>query len=174
MYSEQWQLRMRWAMSRAKPLSLLLIAISWILANTAWLSIGEQQLTGTEISQLLNLLPAISVLLVFIASYQRFAAAIGTLAAISMLIFAVLALTSDFEGSAAAIAIYESISGIQGAGPGDVDVATNQSITNLIAAASGIAAAAFLAISAFKPAQRSVKKRQVTEDNRALWDEQGD
>ncbi len=151
MYSEQWQLRMRWAMSRAKPLSLLLIAISWILANTAWLSIGEQQLTGTEISQLLNLLPAIS-----------------------MLIFAVLALTSDFEGSAAAIAIYESISGIQGAGPGDVDVVTSRSITNLIAAASGIAAAAFLAISAFKPAQRSVKKRQVTEDNRALWDEQGD
>lgn len=165
---------MRWEMTRARPISLLLIAASWILANTAWLSIGEQQLTGTEISQLLNLLPGISLLLIFISSYQRFAAVLSSLAAISMLIFALLALTSNFESSAAAIAIFESISGIQGAGSGDVDVATNRSMTNLVAATTGLGAAVLLTINALRPAPRSVAKRQVVEDNRALWDEQGD
>ena len=165
---------MRWEMTRARPISLLLIAASWILANTAWLSSGEQQLTGTEISQLLNLLPGISLLLIFISSYQRFAAVLSSLAAISMLIFALLALTSNFESSAAAIAIFESISGIQGAGSGDVDVATNRSMTNLLAATTGLGAAVLLTINALRPAPRNVAKRQVVEDNRALWDEQGD
>lgn len=165
---------MRWEMTRVKPISLLLIAISWILANTAWLSIGDQQLTGTEISQLLNLLPAIALLLIFIASYQRLAAVLNSLAAVSMFIFGLIALASDFDSSAAAIAIYESISGIQGAGPGDVDVLTEQSISNLIAAATALGAGLLLLFGALKPAPRNVIRRQVEEDNRALWDEQGD
>ncbi len=54
-----------------KSLAILTIAISWILANTAWLTIAEEALVGTELIQLLNLLPAIALFLIFIASYRK-------------------------------------------------------------------------------------------------------
>ena len=76
-----------------KALSILAIAISWILANTAWLAIGEEDLVGTELIQLLDLLPAISLLLIFIASYRKLEKTLQLLAGLAMTGFVYLTLS---------------------------------------------------------------------------------
>lgn len=157
-----------------KSLAILTIAISWTLANTAWLTIGEEELVGTELIQLLNLLPAIALLLIFIASYRKLEKTLLLLAAAAMTSFALLAVFTDLTSTAAAIKVYEALSGIQGAGASDVEVASVTSLMPWVSVGVAIIAIAFLVLSAFKPGSRSEIKRQEVEDNRALWDEQGD
>lgn len=157
-----------------KALAILAIAISWILANTAWLTIGDEDLVGTDLSQLLNLLPAISLLLIFIASYRKLEKTLQLLAGLAMTGFVYLALTTDLTGTAAATKIYESLSGIQGAGPTDIDLPSRASFMPWVSAAFAVASVTFALLSALRPTTRTQTKRQEVEDNRALWDGQSD
>lgn len=157
-----------------KALAILAIAISWILANTAWLTIGEEDLVGTELIQLLNLLPAISLLLIFIASYRKLEKTLQLLAGLAMTGFVYLALTTDLTSTAAATKIYESLSGIQGAGPTDIDLPSSSSFMPWVSAAFAVASVALALLSALRPTTRTQTKRQEVEDNRALWDGQSD
>lgn len=160
-------------MNRFKSIGILLLGVTWILANTAWLNIGSEPLTGTELSQLFNLLPAISLLLVFIASYRKFERALLLIAALVMLGFAVLATTLRFDQTAAATAIYESLSGIQGASPLDVDVSTGVTLLPWVAALTAVLASVALVVASLRQSEKVRTKRQEVDDNRALWDEQG-
>lgn len=160
-------------MNRFKSIGILLLGVTWILANTAWLNIGSEPLTGTELSQLFNLLPAISLLLVFIASYRKFERALLLIAALVMLGFAVLAATLRFDQTAAATAIYESLSGIQGATALDVDVSTGVTLLPWVAALTAVLASVALVVASLRQSEKVRTKRQEVDDNRALWDEQG-
>jgi len=156
-----------------KTLTIIAVAISWVLANTAWLTIGDEALVGTELVQLLNLLPAIALLLIFISSYRKLERALLLITALSMSVFVYLAVATELSSTSAATKIYESLSGIQGAGPSDVDIESVVSYMPWLAAALALISVALSALSALKPAARSLAKRQEVEDNRALWDEQG-
>ncbi|NBU23685.1 MAG: hypothetical protein EBS38_07255 [Actinobacteria bacterium] len=160
-------------MNRFKSIGILLLGVTWILANTAWLNIGSEPLTGTELSQLFNLLPAISLLLVFIASYRKFERALLLIAALVMLGLAVLATTLRFDQTAAATAIYESLSGIQGATALDVDVSTGVTLLPWVAALTAVLASVALVVASLRQSEKVRTKRQEVDDNRALWDEQG-
>ncbi len=157
-----------------KPFAIVTIAISWVLANTGWLVIGDDALVGTELVQLLNLLPAISLLLIFISSYRKLERTLMFIASFTMAVFVYLAVATDFSSTAAATKIYESLSGIQGAGPADVEIASVVSQMPLLTAAIAVISVGFSALSALKPAAKSLSKLQEVEDNRALWDEQKD
>lgn len=160
-------------MHNYKTLTIIAVAISWVLANTAWLTIGDEALVGTELVQLLNLLPAIALLLIFISSYRKLERALLLITALSMSVFVYLAVATELSSTSAATKIYESLSGIQGAGPSDVDIESVVSYMPWLAAALALISVALSALSALKPAARSLAKRQEVEDNRALWDEQG-
>lgn len=157
-----------------RALAILAIAISWILANTAWLTIGEEDLVGTELIQLLNLIPAISLLLIFIASYRKLEKTLQVLAAIAMTGFVYLSLATDLTSTTAATKIYESLSGIQGAGSTDIDLPSSRSFMPWFSAAFAVASVALTLLSALRPTARAQTKRQEVEDNRALWDGQSD
>lgn len=161
-------------MTSYKSIAILSIAVSWVLANTAWLSIGQEQLAGTELIQLLNLLPAIALLLIFISSYRKFQRSLLLSAALAMAGFSYLAIFSDLTKTAAAIKIYESLSGIQGAGPSDVEVLSISTLMPWFAAAFSLASLALTVLTALKPGVKAETKRLELEDNRALWDEQSD
>jgi hypothetical protein len=155
-------------------LAILAVAISWVLANTAWLSIGDEDLVGTELIQLLNLIPGISLLLIFIAGYRKLEKSLLVLSAVAMTGFVYLALTTELTSTTAATKIYESLSGIQGAGPADIDLPSNPSLMPWFSAAATLVAVVLTLLSALKPTEKAQIKRQEVEDNRALWDEQSD
>ena len=157
-----------------RALAILAIAISWILANTAWLTIGEEELVGTELIQLLNLIPAISLLLIFIASYRKLEKTLHALAAMAMASFVYLSTATDLTATSAATKIYESLSGIQGAGPTDIDLHSSSSFMPWVCATVATIAIVLILLSALRPTLRAEAKRQEVEDNRALWDGQGD
>ncbi|MEY4990319.1 MAG: hypothetical protein RIS08_545 [Actinomycetota bacterium] len=157
-----------------RALAILAVAISWVLANTAWLSIGDEDLVGTELIQLLNLIPGISLLLIFIAGYRKLEKSLLVLSAVAMTGFVYLALTTELTSTTAATKIYESLSGIQGAGPADIDLPSNPSLMPWFSAAATLVAVVLTLLSALKPTEKAQIKRQEVEDNRALWDEQSD
>lgn len=154
--------------------SLALInALLWVLVNVAWLNVGSEQLTGSQLSNALNLLPAISLIMLLISAYKKFQRSLWLASGLSSGLVAAVIFFSDFASSPAVVSILEAMTGIQNATPADAGVVLNLGIMAWISA--GVSIAALLASVYFatkKPAARKSETLKQSDDNRSLWDEQ--
>ena len=157
--------------------SLGLLALShallWVFVNTAWLRVGSQDLTGSQLSNTLNLLPAISLIMVFISAYKKFQRSLWIGSGITSGFVAVIALSTDFAKSPAVVEILEALTGIQNATPADAGLTLTMGPMVWVSAATGILALVLGVLLAVRPPTPSTRTSQIkTEDNRTLWDEQ--
>jgi len=151
----------------------LINALLWVLVNVGWLSVGSEQLTGSQLNNLLNLLPAIALLMIFISAYKRFQRTLWIGSGVTSALVAVIVITSDFAKSPAVIEILEGLTGIQNATPADAGLILTAGpmvwVSSLISLLTLVLA---LFLAARPPQQQVVEKEQKIEDNRSLWDEQ--
>jgi chromate transport protein ChrA len=151
----------------------LINALLWVLVNVGWLSVGSEQLTGSQLNNLLNLLPAIALLMIFISAYKRFQRTLWIGSGVTSALVAVIVITSDFAKSPAVIEILEGLTGIQNATPADAGLILTAGpmvwVSFLISLLTLVLA---LFLAARPPQQQVVEKEQKIEDNRSLWDEQ--
>lgn len=157
--------------------SLGLLALShallWVFVNTAWLRVGSQDLTGSQLSNTLNLLPAISLIMVFISAYKKFQRSLWIGSGITSGFVAVIALSTDFAKSPAVVEILEALTGIQNATPADAGLTLTMGPMVWVSAATSIVALVLGVLLAVRPPTPSTRTSQIkTEDNRTLWDEQ--
>lgn len=157
--------------------SIGLLALShsllWVFVNTAWLSVGQQDLTGSQLSNTMNLLPAIALIMVFISAYKKLQRSLWVGSGIASGLVGVIALTTDFSKAPAVVEILESLTGIQNAIPADAGIVLTpgpmlwvSAITSLVA----LGVSVWLAIK--PPLAKSKDVAAAIEDNRSLWDEQ--
>lgn len=157
--------------------SLGLLALShallWVLVNTAWLTVGSEQVTGSQLSNTLNLLPAISLIMVFISAYKKFQRTLWSASGVTSGLVAVIAITTDFAKSPAVVEILEKLTGIQNATPADAGLILTPGPMVWISAAASFVAVAVSVYAVVRPPQARNREREAeTEDNRSLWDEQ--
>lgn len=151
----------------------LVNALLWVLVNVGWLSVGSEQLTGSQLNNIFNLLPAIALLMIFISAYKRFQRSLWVGSGVVSGLVAVVVVTSDFAKSPAVIEILEGLTGIQNATPADAGlILTAGPMVWVSALVSVLAFALSLFMAARPPQQQAVQKEQKIEDNRSLWDEQ--
>lgn len=148
-------------------------ALLWVLVNTAWLRVGPQDLTGSQLSNTLNLLPAIALLMVFISAYKKFQRSLWVASGVTSGLVGVIAITSDFAKSPAVVEILESLTGIQNATPGDAGLILTPGPMVWISSTVSLLAFFVSLYVTLRPAQQSAKQKEAeTADNRSLWDEQ--
>lgn len=148
-------------------------ALVWILVNTAWLNVGSEELTGSQLSNALNLLPAISLIMVFISAYKKFQRSLWIGSGLTSGLVALIALTTDFAKSPAVVEILENLTGIQNATPADAGLILTPGPMLWISAAASLLALGVSVLLTIRPPQPRVVQREAeTEDNRSLWDEQ--
>ena len=157
--------------------SLGLLALShallWILVNTAWLDVGSEQLTGSQLSNTLNLLPAIALIMVFISAYKKLQRTLWIGSGLTSALVGVIALTTNFAQSPAVVEILENLSGVQNATPADAGlILTAGPMIWVSAITSVIALGLSLLLAIRPPQQRSKEVAAAIEDNRSLWDSQ--
>lgn len=148
-------------------------ALLWVLVNTAWLSVGTEELTGSQLSNTLNLLPAISLIMIFISAYKKLQRTLWVGSGISSAMVAVIAVTSDFAKSPAVVEILENLTGIQNATPADAGLILTPGPMVWISSGVSVLALGMSIFLTLRPPQARVQQRETqTEDNRSLWDEQ--
>lgn len=148
-------------------------ALLWVLVNTAWLRVGSQDLTGSQLSNTLNLLPAIALLMVFISAYKKFQRSLWVASGVTSGLVGVIAITSDFAKSPAVVEILESLTGIQNATPGDAGLILTPGPMVWISSTLSLLAFFVSLYVTLRPAQQSARQKEAeTADNRSLWDEQ--
>jgi chromate transport protein ChrA len=148
-------------------------AIIWVLANVAWFRAGSELLTGTQLNQLLNLLPAISLIMVFISAYKKLSRTLWVTSGALAIVVALIALLSDFSLSSAAIRVFEAVSGIQNATATQAGLETEVLVWPYVTAAIAIAVAGFSLYASWgKLPAAQLKKQQEVDDNRSIWDQQ--
>ncbi len=148
-------------------------ALLWVLVNTAWLRVGSQDLTGSQLSNTLNLLPAIALLMVFISAYKKFQRSLWVASGVTSGLVGVIAITSDFAKSPAVVEILESLTGIQNATPGDAGLILTPGPMVWISSTVSLLAFFVSLYVTLRPAQQSARQKEAeTADNRSLWDEQ--
>ncbi len=157
--------------------SLGLLALShallWIFVNTAWLDVGSEQLTGSQLSNTMNLLPAIALIMVFISAYKKLQRTLWIGSGITSGLVGVIALTTNFAQSPAVVEILENLSGIQNATPADAGLTLTAGPMVWVSAITSIVALGLSLLLAIKPPQpKSKEVAAAIEDNRSLWDEQ--
>lgn len=157
--------------------SLGLLALShallWIFVNTAWLDVGSEQLTGSQLSNTLNLLPAIALIMVFISAYKKLQRTLWIGSGLTSALVGVIALTTNFAQSPAVVEILENVSGVQNATPADAGlILTAGPMIWVSAITSVIALGLSLLLAIRPPQQRSKEVAAAIEDNRSLWDSQ--
>lgn len=163
---------------RAKRLGgLALIGAWWVSINLAWVQVGNEELTGGELSPVLNLLPAIAAVSVFISMYQKPGVILGLVASSLSFIGAWLSVSTQWQNSAEVVEILEQISGIMNADQHASGVRVLVSIVPAISAGIAFASGIFLARASFGKRSSSSKteidEAASTNDPRTLWDEQG-
>lgn len=148
-------------------------ALLWVLVNVGWLSVGSEQLTGSQLNNIFNLLPAIALLMIFISAYKRFQRSLWIGSGVVSALVAVVVITSDFAKSPAVIEILEGLTGIQNATPADAGlILTAGPMVWVSFTVSLLAFVLALFLAARPPQQQVVEKEQKIQDNRSLWDEQ--
>lgn len=143
------------------------------MVNIAWLNVGDEQLTGSQLNNALNLLPAISLIMLLISAYKRFQRSLWLASGVSSGLVSLVVFVSDFSASPAVVAVLQTMTGIQNATPADAGITLNLGIAAWLSAGLSIVAllaSLFFAISN-KQAAASKRAEQST-DNRSLWDEQ--
>jgi len=157
--------------------SLGLLALSqallWIFVNTAWLDVGSEQLTGSQLSNTMNLLPAIALIMVFISAYKKLQRTLWIGSGITSGLVGVMALSTDFAQSPAVVEILENLSGVQNATPADAGIILTAGPMIWVSVVSSFVAFALGILLAIKPPKPKSKEiAAAIEDNRSLWDEQ--
>lgn len=145
----------------------IFIAGTWSLLLLPWVVVGELTLTGTELSDVLAVLPAIAILILLISLYGRLSRTLRIMAAVVLGVSAYLALSTDFAYTAASIALQESITGVAG------EDSLGQSLeTSLIFGASQLMAA-LLSLALLRASSSAKKRSENMElDARGLWESQ--
>ena len=162
-----------------KPLFFLTLASLawWITINLTWVSVGDKDFTGGNLSPVLNLMPGIALLMVFISAYGRLRRSLLIGIALIAGYAGYLSLFTDWIGSSAVTAEFERLTGIAGGDHSALNVATGVSAAPTVAAAlAGLVAGLAIYSTARKPAPGKTPstEEEVDDgpDNRALWDEQ--
>ena len=160
---------------RSKLLALAsLIALWWILVNVAWVTVGQNQLTGGQLMPVLNLIPGIALTGIFIAFYRKLVRTLLILVTTALGFATFATFTSDWSSAEAVISVLEQLSGVMNADQhaAGVSVVLSPAIY-LSGAVSGIAAIMAL-VFAFgnRALERKIVVDLAREDNRSLWDEQ--
>jgi hypothetical protein len=151
----------------------LVHAVLWITVNVGWLEVGGEQLTGSQLNNALNLLPAISLIMLLISAYRRFQRSLWVASGLSSGFVSVVVFLSDFSKSPAVVSVLEAMTGIQDAVPSDAGISLVLGPAAWIASGlslSALGASVYFAIR--KPIQSVVQKQEQSADNRSLWDEQ--
>lgn len=157
--------------------SLGILALShaavWVLVNVGWVTVGSESLTGAQLNTTLNLLPAISLIMVFISAYKKLQRTLWISAGVITAIVALVALTSDFSSSPAVVLIFESLTGIQGATAADAGLTVSAGFVVYLTAAVSLLTLVISVAAAFAGGKRAaISAKENTQDNRSLWDEQ--
>lgn len=148
-------------------------ALLWIFVNTAWLDVGAEQLTGSQLSNTLNLLPAIALIMVFISAYKKLRRSLWISSGITSGMVGVIALTTDFSKSPVVVEILENLTGIQNASAADAGlILTAGPMVWVSVITSAVALALSLLLAIQPPQQKAKAEATLVEDNRSLWDEQ--
>ena len=162
---------MRWPV-KTNLAALATWAISWVLINTAWIAVGDTQLTGSELAAIANLVPAIAILAIFISRYRTLALVGKIFSAALALSFLLWMILTDPSRSPAVIHILESISGIQNATAEQAAVEIERLPMFYVASAS----LALTSLVNLLTAQAKGRSREdldsLQDENRSLWDEQ--
>jgi glucan phosphoethanolaminetransferase (alkaline phosphatase superfamily) len=154
-------------LARGTFIVLLLIAASWSLLLLPWVAVGDQNLTGAELSDLLALLPALAILFLLIALYGRMTRALRVTAAVVLWVGAYLAFSTDFSTVAASIALQESITGIAGESSIGQTLATPTAF-GIIQLVLG-----FLSLALLKTKLGKINRSEnYDSDTRGLWESQ--
>jgi len=147
--------------------------VLWITVNVGWLQVGSEQITGSQLNNALNLLPAISLIMLLISAYKRFQRSLWLASGLSSGLVAVIVFFSDFSKSPAVVKVLEAMTGIQNATPADAGISISLGAAAWISAGISLAAlAASIYFVIKKPAHSVVAKQEQSADNRSLWDEQ--
>lgn len=157
--------------------SLGLLALShallWIFVNTAWLDVGAEQLTGSQLSNTMNLLPAIALIMIFISAYKKLRRTLWISSGITSGMVGVIALTTDFSKSPVVVEILENLTGIQNASAADAGlILTAGPMVWVSVITSAVALTLSLLLAIQPPQQKAKAEAAAVEDNRSLWDEQ--
>ncbi len=148
-------------------------ALLWIFVNTAWLSVGSEQLTGSQLSNTMNLLPAIALVMVFISAYKKLQRTLWIGSGIASGFVGLIAVTTNFAQSPAVVEILESLTGVQNATPADAGLILTAGPMVWVSVATSFVAFALSILLAIKPpTPKSKEVAAAIEDNRSLWDEQ--
>jgi hypothetical protein len=148
-------------------------ALLWILVNTPWVRVGNTELTGAEYLPLLNLLPAISLIMIFIAAYKKFARTLWGLSGVLAWVSAVQLPIANEETNAAVLGILETISGIRNATAAQAGVEVSVGPLAWIWFGFALLVGGFAVWLSFSQTQsKSVVKEVEQGDNRSIWDEQ--
>lgn len=146
----------------------LVIGATWSLLLLPWVQISETALTGAELSDLLPLLPGLSVLMLLIALYRRGTRLLQSLSAATLLTSAFLSFTTDFRVSPASIQAQEALSGLAG-GAG---LATQTINPTLFGLSQIVAATLCIVLLSREPKPRSSDSIKDETDPRGIWESQ--
>lgn len=148
-------------------------ALLWVMVNVGWLRVGTEELTGSQLNNTLNLLPAIALIMVFISAYKKLQRSLWLGSGITSGLVALVVVTSDFAKSPAVVKILEGLTGIQNATPADAGLTLTPGVMVWVSVFVSVAALLLSIYSILRPVgQVEVKKTAKVEDNRSLWDEQ--
>lgn len=148
-------------------------ALLWVMVNVGWLRVGTEELTGSQLNNTLNLLPAIALIMVFISAYKKLQRSLWLGSGITSGLVALVVLTSDFAKSPAVVKILEGLTGIQNATPADTGLTLTPGVMVWVSVFVSVAALLLSIYSILRPVgQVEVKKTAKVDDNRSLWDEQ--
>lgn len=154
-------------MNRWILLLIPFIAASWSLLLLPWVAVGEQTLTGAELSDLSTLLPALAILILLISLYGKLTKLLKLMSVVALWLGAYLALSTDFSTVAASIALQESITGVAGESSLGQSLATS-AIFGVSQIVAGILCLALLKV----PASRGSRSDNSELDPRGLWESQ--
>lgn len=162
-----------------KPLFLITLASLawWIAVNLTWVTVGDKDFTGGNLSPVLNLMPGIALLMIFISAYGKLRKSLLIGIALISGYAGYLTLFTDWIASSAVTAEFERLTGIAGGDHSALNVATGISAAPTVAAALAFMVTGLtIYATARKPAQAKKRSSEVEvddePDNRALWDEQ--
>ena len=162
-----------------KQLLLLTLATLgwWITINLSWVSVGDKAFTGGNLSPVLNLMPGIILLMIFISAYGKLRRSLLTGIALIASYAGYVSYFTDWIASSAITTEFERLTGVAGGDHSAVNVASDVSGAAIVASLLAVLVAVLATFFALKNPSR-VQKLAIKEDrneqpdNRALWDEQ--
>jgi len=146
----------------------LLYAVAWSFLLLPWVLVGENNLTGAEVSQVLVSLPAVAVLMILIALYRRFPKLLVLLSGATMLIAAAIAFSTDFTLAPTSLQLQEALTGVVG----DSNLGEATLWPYVFAALAGVSALLSLWVATLPVSTKARVDETGANDTRSIWDEQ--